>query len=34
MRHQELRPDDRYAAVAHAALKRLRSFLSSHSFYD
>lgn len=34
MRHQELRPDDRYAAAAHAALQRLRSFLSSHSFYD
>lgn len=34
VRHQALLPDDRYAAAANAATKRLRKFLSAHSFYD
>ena len=34
VRHQALRPDDRYAAASYAATQRLRGFLSSHTFYD
>ncbi|SHN37137.1 questin oxidase family protein [Actinacidiphila paucisporea] len=34
VRHQALLPDDRYAAAANAATRRLRGFLSAHSFYD
>jgi hypothetical protein len=34
VRHNALAPDGRYAAAAHAATKRLRGFLGSHSFYD
>jgi hypothetical protein len=34
VRHNALVPDERYAVAAHAATKRLRGFLSSHSFYD
>lgn len=34
VRHNALAPDDRYAVAAHAATRRLRGFLGSHSFYD
>lgn len=34
VRHNALSPDDRHAAAAYAATRRLRGFLGSHSFYD
>lgn len=34
VRHQAIRPDDRYARAADAATQRVRGFLRSHSFYD
>jgi hypothetical protein len=34
VRHNALAPDGRYAVAAHAATRRLRGYLGSHSFYD